>query len=203
MTKYKMIESMVPPGGWRFTETQSGVPIVIEGDNFQNLVKAVEKHRAANRYEVGNPYVEITDWFCTRYPNFCHHFHLGSPTPAAHNQPEVNRRNKIIMWTHTAARIPLEPSPSKVAERANACAQCPMNQNLRQALGITGAKCCGNANDDLTRALTLTRRHAEPPNKDQLGFCTAHEFDARTASVLERTGVPRSQSAPSFCWNIG
>lgn len=75
MTRFLLInKSIVPPGGFRFVQHESGK--IISAPSWQQLRSNVIEHRRANGYPIGTDLdAELQDWLCRRIPDAGMHCH--------------------------------------------------------------------------------------------------------------------------------
>lgn len=192
------LTSIIPPGGYVFTDDVTGVPVKIEGTSYEDLAERVLKHRLVNQRPPGNPYDEIITRLCNSHPHFCRENH---PTPAP-NQALVRHASiavRVAAWISEffkTNRSDTGLGPAETERRANICADCVYN------VPISG---CGSCVANVDRLFFVWRRDRNLPREDRLRSSACQILGQHNgAAVLAKSLPPVDEKSNSFlpraCW---
>lgn len=187
-------ENMYPDGGWYFRDAQ-GVNHI--GNGFRSLVKVVTEYRTRNKFELGDPEVEITVQLCGRNPGYCRDDQPGAPRPGAQRGPRSTKgtlTQKVIFWmTWMTQQKRLKRlkkvSRAEAKRRANICARCPK----QQAFPLSCGSCKANMKN-LERALL-----GEDPVHSSIETCSVLQ-EQTSASVFFELPHSDNPDLPANCW---
>ena len=183
-----------PPGGWHYTQPQSGYSI--SAINLSTLVKKV----AAHRYNMGYPTEgdlaqEIETDICDQ---------LSSEDQLEYCKSGIKRRNRVhfsqvISFLKTAADW-LSQSRTLVDQqeaerRAEICSRCPRN------VGTGGCGICNSLIEELRMGLMQRSTHYD----DKLNACGVCGCDNKTQVHLPLDILAKgtTHTYPNFCWKSG
>lgn len=186
--------SLVPPGGFRYTQPESGR--LITASSLPNLFVAVKEHRAANHYPIGPTFeTEVEDGVCRAVPDSCTEV-PASKTAKVMGLADVLRLTALLGESLIRGRNPVEQSEAE--RRASICVGCADNQvpegcapcqsnRIESAIiAITGARATSRD------ALLQSCRHCGCFNRAQVWI---------PLDLLLRHSDPSIQpNLPSHCW---
>lgn len=155
--------SIVPPGGFRYTQEESGV--TMHAPTFQALCEVVKNHRAANGYPISIDYErEIETQLCLRLPQGSCKEVGTAITPRQLGFADVMR------FTKTLGESILKGNPRVDKEEANRraliCVGC--NANVK-AHGCSG--CNSSKVETLVKTLTGTDETDHDAKLESCQFC--------------------------------
>jgi hypothetical protein len=185
----------VPPGGWKYTQSQSGFEIA--GGDYYDLREKVRKHRQLNNFVTGPELdAEIQEQLCAKMEpaaraGFCRDCH-PSPDTRALNLEDVKHFLKVAAgWIRTPTRF---VSQLEATRRAEICASCPKN------LGIAGCHSCHN----LVKWTIELIGHRSTPFDSKLGACEVcgcgNQAQVHLPLEVLANGITPEMEWPSFCW---
>lgn len=187
---------VVPPGGYKFVDSSTGVPTELEGTSLEDLASKVLKHRLANRRPPGDPLDEIVSGICRKYPTACRESRPADiPRTAFANGSSMSSR--VAAWFaafYEQARADRGVSESISERRAGVCATCPFNQPIEG---------CGPCVDSVNRLFFIWRRDRPLPYEKQLAGCSLlgqHNGAAVLASILPKVPADVAARLPGKCW---
>lgn len=185
----KPIEGMVPPGGWHFIDQG----VTLTGEDFESLVRTVQKFRVENGYIVGNVAGEVTTYLCTRAPRYCHGTeHLKpstAPMPLNNLMDDVGQWARNLLYSKTKYAL---VNDTDAENRAVTCARCPNN------LPWTGA--CSSCVATVERNSAAVRQGRDTPTSRILGGCSKMRFDNRSAVFINSDTFTDKPALPENCW---
>jgi hypothetical protein len=184
----------VPPGGWKYTQTQSG--LVIYGGDYYDLREKVRKHRQINRYLTGPELdSEIQEQLCAKLsPEARAHFCRDC---SAVPQTRALALADVKHFLETAASWMAKPvfvSQTEAARRAEICASCPKN------IPIAGCHACHN----LVKWSIELIGHRTTPFDSKLGACEVcgcgNQAQVHLPLAVLAKGITPEMAFPAFCW---
>lgn len=196
--------SVTPPGGWAYTQPDSG--FTLRGNSFEDLLKRVKNHRTSNNFYPGtNLMVEVEDSLCEKLleKGYVHVVHVAETKPDPRPQgPEVHpseiRRfaQVAFLWLSTT-REEKYVSQEEANARASICAACPMN------VSVSGCAACRR----LGRLVTQLVGQRSTPHDGALQACKVCGCDNKaqvhlTAPILVQ-GITPQMEFPEPCWKRG
>lgn len=135
--------SIVPPGGFHYTEKHAGSEIRLTGDSVDTLAAAIEKYRLNNGIPLGDPKKDVVDYICGNWSHFCNKTEF-----TGYLEPNVSTDatflTRVSAWVTKLWNIGANNFvPEKEAQRrAEICKSCPLNQDFR-----AGCKSCIQGTD--------------------------------------------------------
>lgn len=120
-----MDRSLVPPGGFRYRQPESGV--TLRASSFLNLVDVVRGHRVANHYPITPTFeAEVEHGVCSEVPQSC------AEVPATKSAKmltlsDVLRLTALLGESLLRGQPTVEPAEAE--RRASVCVGCRDNQN--------------------------------------------------------------------------
>lgn len=212
--KLKLGYHSVPPGGWRWTDPDTGQ--IITASTFYDLVKSAERHREDNGLaRFGNLDAVVEHNLCVELTEAGHGSWCidrirtitggGSDLPAAHGRPvmdlETVKRGTgaVLTMINRAVRgeSPFVPQ-AQADRRARVCKGCPKNVDAQGCWGCKGIM------KTVTR--TIGRRKTSYDSKlraCQVCKCVIASMVHVKLDILLRDMPEGEQDRyPSFCWKI-
>jgi hypothetical protein len=136
-------ENLYPDGG-RFFKDADGV--THKGSSFKSLIKTVRDYRERNKFEAGDPELEITTQLCGRNPGYCNEAVPRVPAPKQGKpRSSVSQLGqKVMSWMtfmiqekrrNRLSRVPR----AEAKRRADICARCPRQAAFPLACGACKA----------------------------------------------------------------
>lgn len=132
----KLVGDTTPPGGWKYTQEESGYTIVAM--TVPGLKAQIHEHRRSNGYDVS------PGWWDVVQAELC----LDPTTgyPCVESEPEPERKMQItdlLRFFNTMQAWGLKRgfdrvSPEIAQERARVCEECPMNTTVKGCTGCQG-----------------------------------------------------------------
>lgn len=186
--------SMVPPGGFRYKQPESG--LILTAGSLLNLVEAVRKHRIANHYPITPTFAsEVEHGACREVSAACQEVHSSKAAKMLGVQ-DVLRLTALIGESMVRGRPTVEPEEAEA--RAATCVGCkdnlepigcgPCQSKAMEAIigGLIGSK---NTSRDLELKAC---RHCGCLNKAQIWV---------PIDILHRhSAVDSLESLPVHCW---
>ncbi len=132
-------ENLYPDGGWYFKDSDG---VTHRGSSFKSLINTVREYRARNKFEAGDPEVEITTQLCGRNPGYCNDTTPRIPEPksvrlkssVSHLGQKVMSWMTFMIQEKRRGRISRVPQ-SEAKRRAGICARCPRQHAFPLACG--------------------------------------------------------------------
>lgn len=132
----KLIGDTTPPGGWKYTQAESGYQMV--SMTVPGLRKLIEEHRKSNGYDLSPGWWEVVQVELCLDPS--------TGYSCLESEPEPERRMEIIdllRFFRTMREWGLKRGFGRVApeiaqERARVCKTCPMNTTVKGCTGCHG-----------------------------------------------------------------
>lgn len=185
----------VPPGGWKYTQSQSGFEIV--GGDYYDLREKVRKHRQINQFVTGPELdAEIQEQICAKLDpaaraSFCRDCNPASAYPRVLSLEDVKHFLKVAAgWM----KKPVFVSSIEAARRAEICASCPKN------IGIAGCSSCHN----LVKWTIELIGHRSTPFDAKLGACEVcgcgNQAQVHLPLEALAQGITPEMEFPDFCW---
>ncbi len=174
-------------GGHHFKEKGH----LLRGSTFAEVVEALAQYRLDNAIPVGNPKMDVLQYYARHYPYMVLIDEHGK-APRDPNKDYIAWRDWVWeMWRRPELRF---VTTKEAAERWIECSQCPHNRSLRGSETREGR--------EVVKKTFLLRRGEEVPKF--VGFCACHKFDIGVASFLEtprlRSGKNEDTQQPPSCW---
>ena len=183
---------LVPPGGWRYTQSESEV--LLEAPNFPELLKRVEAHRRANDYDLSPGWKDRVE------TEICAALNLDCLPRKEEPLKRVVKWSEVFSFVTTVSRWLtlnggqcVEP---KVAERRAAiCAACPNN------IPISGCVGCHSLTKLVERAIGKGREtsHDEKLEGCRICGCT---LKAKIHVPKEAMQGEKPLAFPDHCWML-
>ena len=182
--------AIVPPGGWRYD------PYGLEASGYPEIIEAILTYRLQNMIPVGNVEQDFEDWFCQKFPGYCHPVFGGVQQPIIIEVPVQNTRlvDDVQVWAMKLYRDPRAKNLVPEAEalrRASICIACPKNKEWKGG--------CQNCNDNAERLLAVLRSRGDVGVSNQLQGCTALRHCNRTAAWMPKELINQGD-VPNNCW---
>lgn len=160
-----------PPGGFKYTDPDG---ILFTGSSVANLVGKVAEYREANHFPAGDPFAEVNEQLCNRFPAMA----VEADRPAD-GQKLVEQVVRHLRHLSTKLQLKREirlVSPELASRRAEVCFSCPHNVDWKSL-----CRPCQLASTGLIAAAVGKRKPAE-----QLAgrCCTVEGFDLSAAVWL-------------------
>jgi hypothetical protein len=189
----KFNENLYPDGGWYFRDAEG---VKHTGSSFRSLVKTVADYRTRNKFEPGEPEVEITVQLCGRNPGYCRDDQPRVPK-ATEQKPRSTvgtLAQKVISWMTWMTQQRRLKKLQKVSRveakrRANICSRCP-----KQAAFPLSCGACKASVKALERALL-----GEDPVHDSIETCSVLREQTST-SVFFEFPPSTNPDLPANCW---
>ena len=189
--------SVVPPGGWRYRQTETGLEL--KAATLGLLVDLVSSHRAANKLPAGNPRAEIQVYVCAQLPvgsEDC----VGELEGSDHDNDIALKRDftmddvkRFLVAAKEALGRKGLVGQEEADRRAGICAACPMNQT------VGGCWTCRGLAEWIFR-LIGTRVTAHASRLKQCGSCGCN-IKAKVWLPLDvARKVSEGYQFPSWCW---
>ncbi len=192
----KVLEGVIPPGGFHFPDNSGGTEVRIEGYSIPDVAANVLRYRMANNRPPGNPFQELIDYICNAWPHFCMETDSGEIPHAGLPEP-LSRRCAAWMasWFSTVSDDPGVPQ-AEADRRAAVCAGCPNNKD-HEAGG------CGACTAQVARLSFIYRRNRQTPSDAQLRCCDL--FDSPLQATVWSAKLPAATEdqrarKPVNCW---
>lgn len=173
--------------------------VVIHGGNFEKLIENIFEYRLRNNLPLSDIEREVHDFYCSRYPSFCH--------PDSSDNNPVGRRNgesmlnRVSRWAsatiRTMPRGGYSLVTSAVAEsRAQICMACPKNGGWRGG--------CGGCSAATLQLLQQIKQLRKTKNDGNLSACQVGGWENGAAVHLPTIALPLSveqhAALPEKCW---
>lgn len=188
----RVIESMVMPGGWHFTQDGD----TITAQTYAELTSNVTNYRAERRIAIGDVRQDIAKFVCERWPQQCQ----AAPVANILSQndgsaaPRTKFLDEISNWANSLAEKVLKyVYPNQATSRASRCVQCKY-QKQWEASG------CQECSKHVKRLLGILRGGRRTGLDDKLTGCGALGLCTKTAVWLDAEFLPSKEKAPSICW---
>ena len=187
--------SVVPPGGWRYTQPETG--FAFSSSTLRVLVSKVREHRAANNLPPGDPQADIEAFVCAQLPvgaESCQAEIEGDYSNIALKTKFTMDDVKRFIQAAVAALGDRGLTDEKTADsRAHICAACPLN------MPVKGCWRCAGLADWMFR-LIGSRRTAHGSRLQQCGVCGC--------SIKAKIWLPQDVAQkvsegykfPTWCW---
>jgi hypothetical protein len=181
---------------WHFPQGD----VVLHANGHQQLIEAIFEYRLRNHIEIGDIERDVDDYYCGRWPDFCH----SEPSDRDPSIPRVSGEtmlNRVSRWASGLARtMPRGGWPLQVVgeaeRRAGICAACPQNAGWRG--GCLG---CSASTLQLLQQIKGMRKTKQDGN---LIGCLVAGWENSTAVWLgqECLTVTENQrrAMPDACW---
>lgn len=188
---------MVMPDGWHYLQEHNGRKVRIDSDDGTarpGLERALTNYRLQNNLPVGNPWLDIVDQVCARYPGWCDAA-TAATIQAEYFQPkpagEPRWIDRILEWGAGLMGKPVNyVTAEEAAKRALVCKTCPNNETYENQ--------CPSCTTRAHQLFTVLRQNRDTPMWRKLGGCRALSLCCRAAVWLERDLLP--PGAPAECW---
>lgn len=181
--------TVTPPTGWHIVENG----IRIEAGSHEDLIVALTRHRSALGGDTTSVVVDIDNYICSKWPDYCRPGQNNSIPPEA-----LNRR--VQLYASGLAGQAVRGGYTLVLEaegerRAKICAECPFNKPWD-----TGCRSCTQAVRNL---LSQTRGHRTTSMDARLFGCAILGVDNKTDNQLDRdTPQAAKDRLPQNCWRL-
>lgn len=184
----------VPPGGWKYTQEDSGLEL--RGGDYYDLRENVRKHRQLNSFTAGPDLDnEIQTQICTKLaPSaravFCR---PCQPLAREHSVDLEDVRHFLqvaVEWMKKREFV----SQQEADTRAEVCASCPKN------IAIEGCRTCRGL---IKHTLNLVG-HRRTPFDEQLGACEvcgcSNQAQIHLPLEALKKGITKKMKFPDWCW---
>lgn len=167
-----------PPGGWTWEEAG----FKFNGTSPEDLAGKIKTAREMNRREIGNPFDEVEELYCKKFP--------GMGVEVMEDvKPDLRSnglKDRVMAWLVgvSAKENPKFAHVGTVRSRAEICAACPMNVNVDDW--------------DINRRVMLISRGASTEFRT-LGGCLCHSWHNKCAVLFDDAGTKR-EDQPAACW---
>jgi hypothetical protein len=212
----RVIEGVVPPGGWHFQQKLISSPQRpktqrVEAATYSQLLDFVLRFRLNNLelVQTGTATKEqvehdVTFYLCGKWPHQCTGSRAQMALMAGGTWPgpiqKVDYRRpltRIENWITTLGQEELRwVDQARAHERAQICAGCSMNQSWRSG--------CAPCNDNAIRRATLVRGAHSTALDKKLRYCVSYGTLLELSIWLEADyskALPRREP-PSKCWKL-
>jgi hypothetical protein len=181
----------VPPGGWRYTQTDTGMEL--SGGDYYSLRERVRRHRQLNALAVGPELDdEIQAQICDR---------IGPVARAQFCRDKVVRVGDggrsvefadVKHFLSTVSKLRRFVSQTEANRRAEICASCPRNSPIA---GCTGCR-------NLVGLLFNVIGNRHTPLDTRLGACgvCGCSLAASVHVPLENFPIVKGHVYPDWCW---
>lgn len=190
----KLNKGQIPPNGYHFT-VEPGV--TLKTATYDLLVQEIIKWRTQNGIPVGEPEVDIDNYYCSRWPNYCQ---------VTQNEEKVIQKNiNLSKQVNAWAAITMRETPmggyalvdqNVAVNRCKICISCPFNRAWK-----SDCSTCTKATDTILIRLRQLRKIML--DESLLG-CAINGFDNKTAVHLPLSALnlteEKLQSIPQNCW---
>ena len=185
-----------PPGGWRYTQPESG--FAMSGITFGQLLKRVAAHRHSNGFPTdGSLSAEVQDSICEHlgFADQCRRCSGGLVPPAQRSirWSDVGRFMKVMAAWVTASGDKFVPA-EEANRRAALCASCPYNKPVR------GCSSCHAILEEISEAVA----GRTTPSDTELfgcGICgCANKVQVHAPLEALRAGITPEMEFPPQCW---
>ena len=156
--------SVVPPGGYRFSDPQDDF-FIANAPTLEVLVRQATHHRRANGYPIPENFAEVVeDWLCRQIPmdmvTGFEHIDPRNYRPHVLTFTAVQKATREILgaWRADGRRM---ASASEIEQRSKNCADCKMN---------SGKAACASCHG-ITSWVMLWMGKINPPHADRLYVC--------------------------------
>lgn len=191
---------VVPPNGYHFVVTNSGVDYTIQGDSYEHVAEKLLKYRVANQLPLGRPYEEVCEYVCSKWPHFCTD---QTPIVAAPESTKPTFTIEVLHWVQLLwKRQALVPQPlvsdAEAQRRADVCRDCPRQQDWSD-YG------CGTCVDSVRRQSAVFRAGKEVFSAKKVTGCSVLGQENHAAAWAAVGSLPdmtpeQKQALPSQCW---
>jgi hypothetical protein len=189
--------SIVPPGGWRYRETETGFEF--KAATLGSLVDLVAAHRASNKLQPGNPRAEIQAYVCAQLPvgseDCVGELEAGDEVAdiALKTEFTMDDVKRFLVAAKEALGRKGLVKQEEADRRAGICASCPLNQS------VGGCWTCRGLAEWIFR-LIGTRVTAHASRLRQCGSCGCN-IKAKVWLPLDvARKVSEGYKFPSWCW---
>lgn len=186
----------VPPGGWKYTQAQSGLDIF--GGDYYDLREKVRKHRQINRYQTGPELdQEIQEQLCSKMSAaaraaFCRDCDTSVQIKALSLEDIKHFLKVAKSWVAKPSFV----SQSEANRRAEICASCPKN------LPIAGCRACQN----LVKWTIGLIGQRSTPFDGKLGGCEVcgcgNQAQVHLPLPILAKGITPEMEFPDWCWKL-
>ena len=190
--------SVVPPGGFHYTETHDGISIKIESDSVEATAEALLRYRVNNGIPPGDPQKDVFDYICKNWPHFCHNTDPYNKTVGREQSPDENLSRRMTVWMTKLWNSGPDNSvtQAEAERRAAICAVCPQNQDYRPGG-------CGGCIDGIERLGFTWRRNRTTTLDAKLSGCKA--TGAHLPSLVQAEKIPamsdeEKNRLDTTCW---
>lgn len=184
--------SVIPPGGFHFIDSTSGVPFRVEGHDEASVVDAIAKHRSAANLPPGYPLQEYREWLCSAWPHFCTGGN-AQVEPSLSGGEHISKR--VAEWISVFFRtlnITDLVSQQEAERRAEICSRCPKNI-------VYNDSGCGSCLQTIEQLSLIYKANRQTPFDRELRACSAIGQHNGTA-VWAKSLPPHSADVPQECW---
>lgn len=190
-------KSLIPPGGWRYTQTMpDGKEVKITAPSYNHLLLRIELLRAGNGLDVSQ------GWQDRLEAEICEQCNLG-PKRCKYEAPPVYAPKQLTLheiliflavvksWLQTGREW---VSQEEAERRAAICAACPNN------VVIEGCTACSRLVEKITEVIgNRTTQYDHMLNGCQVCGCSNRVHNHLPIPVLAR-GTNEEMDFPSYCW---
>lgn len=187
----KINRNLYPPGGYIFQENDG---TELRASTWDALVAVVVKYRAANGFQEGDPWKDITEQACKRSPSICTEASPHTVYPKNKHSVAPSLKSRVIRWLTEIAKArragQVELTTRETARNRRAiCLNCPKKQAYQGGCAPCGA------------ALKALRHEAVGFDPDQPGMGGCEPLGADIA-VLANLNLTTQANAdlPDACW---
>ena len=186
---------MICPGGPHFPVDEG---VTLTGGSWDQVYAMISEYRMQHGKEPGDPRGDCVKYICGKWPRFCILEKEGAPA----SEQGRSMGSRLNGWVAMAIRN--QPpggyelvTQAEANDRAEICAQCPMN------LGWITCPNCAEATQGLSARI---RRLRNTPIDNQLSGCLVFGHDNQSAVHLAQHIPPLTDAtkelAPPGCWKL-
>lgn len=191
----KLIKGIVPPNGFHLPVGD----VILRSDSVEGLVSVVEAFRAENGLPYKEVEPEIYEYFCTRWPHFCHFYDKEAPLQQQQYLPVDTQQqllNDLQSWSASIINqqnAPLMVDSGTAEARADICNRCDHNVKWKSG--------CGSCINAIERTAAAIRSAQDTTTSKRLGACRVMRHCNRTAVWLDRVNFLKpAETLPKACW---
>ena len=191
----RVIENLIPPGGWHFEGSNKGVRYRVEGYSYRDLVDKVLKYRIENTIPIGAHEHEVRTYICTLSPRNCQD---GLPDKIVVKQqlpPATAKLDEVTRWATELqgkqganSRVPEQEANGRGA----ICVVCEFNKIIP-----TGCAACGS---NFNRLMTILRNGKDSAHWAKLHVCELTKQGLRSAVWIKKEFLRTASNLPGACW---
>lgn len=180
---------------WRFEVAPS---VTVRAGSREGLITQIFEYRLRNNINPGDVARDIDEFYCSRYPSFCH---PDASDPSPGRPVGESMLNRVSRWAAATVRtMPRGGYPlvtTNVAEgRAQICSGCPKN------IGWRGG--CGGCSASTLQLLQQIKQLRKTKNDGNLNACAVGIWENGAAVWLPASALsltPEQHAAlPERCW---